>query len=90
MKVLILSSDGMLGHKVFSHIYKNNKYEVKGTIKDKNDNNTPFIENFLDNIIDNIDVNNFQIVEDLACRFNPDVIINCIGLIKQLKISRRL
>ena len=39
-------------------------------------------------VIDNIDANNIDSVEAIVTKFKPDIVINCIGLIKQLPIAQ--
>lgn len=86
-KILILGSSGMLGHCLLNLMSKRNDIEVKGTIRDKSTLNKKFLyrhSNRLYNRVEAYDISSlFYPVED----FKPDIIINAIGIIKQLKSS---
>ena len=86
MKILILGISGMLGHKAFEILSQNDKYEVLGTVRSKNDIDEYFSEsNNVRNIFSGIDARNLNSVLDLIDNLRPDLILNCIGLIKQVK-----
>lgn len=81
MKILVLGGNGMLGHKLIQVLSKN--YDVYTTLRNKNNVFSSF------NIIDEkriiqYDVNLNSISEIIEKVF-PKVVINCIGIIKQLK-----
>lgn len=78
MKFLVIGRNGMIGNGIFNHFSK--KYLVYGTIK-KNISDYNF--NREENIIENIDLKNFYLVEDVLKKYLPDVVINCSGIIKQ-------
>lgn len=83
MKILILGINGMLGRAVFNLFKSSDGFEVNGTVRGQK------IPSYIDSkdyplIITNIDVNNgIDSLNDLFL-FKPDVVINCIGVIKQL------
>ena len=78
----------MLGHKAFEILSLNDKYEVFGTLRNENEIKQYFSE-FKNsrNIFSKIDALNFRTVSDLIDDLRPDVVLNCIGIIKQLKES---
>lgn len=84
MKILILGVTGMLGNTMFRFlsIYKN--YDVVGIARNKKKADF-FSEKLKDKIIFIDDINNTQKLENLFLYCKPDVVINCIGLIKQVK-----
>ncbi len=89
MKILILGISGMLGHKAFEILSQNDKYEVFGTIRRKNDIKEYFSESKnVRNIFSGIDACNLNSVLDLIDNQSPDLILNCIGIIKQVKESQ--
>jgi len=81
MKVLILGITGMLGSAVFKTLSVQN--EVFGTLR-----NTAAKFSFSDalqsNIIADVDVLDHDALINLLIDIRPDVVINCVGLIKQL------
>lgn len=74
-KILILGIQGMLGHKLFGYLSEKPDYLVYGTIR-KNDITG-------NNIFQNIDAFSIQDIENLVKQVKPDIVINCIGIIKQ-------
>ena len=74
MKILILGGTGMLGHRIWLELSKQN--EVAATVRNgKALNNLPYFE------IN--DIQDYRRLEEIVADFRPQLIINCIGLIKQ-------
>jgi dTDP-4-dehydrorhamnose reductase len=82
-KILILGASGMLGHKAYQILSRD--FDTYGTFQNFNtrQNQTGLYNE--NNIIDKIDAFDFQSVKKVIDKIKPDVIINCIGIIKQLK-----
>ena len=87
-KFLILGASGMLGHTLFYEFLCNRKFNVKGTVINISDVSNHFSKEMLNNIIGNIDANNINSIKEIIEDFAPHVVINCIGIIKQLPISQ--
>jgi len=83
-KILILGATGMLGHVLLREFHKNSKYDLIGTVRDINDTKKYFPAELAEKIIPNIDALKPEIIKDLISKLKPDVVINCIGIIKQL------
>ena len=83
MKVLILGVSGMLGHKLYQLLSKT--LDTFGTIR--SDYNTISKYGFFDKsaIIPNIDIRKIAQIEGVISEVNPDVVINCIGIVKALE-----
>ena len=85
-KVLVLGGDGMLGHKVFQVF--NEDYETHASFLSLNDYASafPVYQEVLSSRI-HIGVNalNSSALRNLIEEAKPDVVVNCIGLIKQLE-----
>ena len=83
MKVLILGAGGMLGNAAIRVMCENQHLEVLGTIRS---NNIPqiFSTETAKKIITGVDVTNQDSLVKLFADLRPDVVINCIGLVKQL------
>jgi len=78
----------MLGHKAFELLSLHDKYEVFGTLRNEYD----FTKNFKDlktsrNIFTGVDAFKPNSVLELIENLDPDLVLNCIGIIKQLKES---
>jgi dTDP-4-dehydrorhamnose reductase len=85
IKVLILGAGGMLGHKLMQLWPA--KYDVIGTVrKSVRTYHCGGIIN-RDLLIDNVDVNDFSLLENIFSRIQPHFIINCVGVIKQLEAA---
>ena len=84
--VLILGAAGMLGHKLYQ-VYKN-LFTVRATVRSSYVNYAKYGIFDPNDIIDSVDVNNFDKIVDIVARVRPDVVVNCIGIIKQLKAAK--
>mgnify|MGYP001058534036 CR=1 FL=1 len=78
MKILIIGVNGMIGNGMFKYFQK--KYNVFGTLRSGYED---YNLNSYKNIYENIDLNNFDVLESLIGVISPDVILNCSGIIKQ-------
>lgn len=84
-KILILGVNGMLGgslHRYFS----NTRNTVIGTVRSELASKQLADMGF-SNVIKDIEVTNYQLLEDTIAELKPDYVFNCIGLIKQLSQS---
>ncbi len=88
MKILILGITGMLGHTLFFYLNKKKEYDIYATIRNKEEINRFFPTNLHNKIISDINVFNIETVKDIIKNNKPDVVINCIGIIKQLKEAK--
>jgi dTDP-4-dehydrorhamnose reductase len=84
--VLIVGAGGMLGHKLYQTL--KNRYEVWGTLRSS-------VKNYLsygifnpNRIIDDVDVSRFDKLVQVVGDVHPDVVINCVGIIKQLPSAK--
>ena len=71
MRILVLGSEGMLGH-VVKRYFENKGHEVHSTCRDKND------QNYFD-LTDNI-----KNIDEIVERIKPQAVINCIGLLNKV------
>jgi dTDP-4-dehydrorhamnose reductase len=82
MRILVLGASGMLGNALFRLFSTRTDIEVFGTLR--NDSSKLFFEESMrTNLIGGIDVNNFSQLEKTIYEIKPDIVINCIGVIKQ-------
>lgn len=87
-KIIVLGSSGMLGHKVFEILSNCEDFDVYGTVTSKNSFGECLPIKFESKIIENIYADKIDTVENLIKLNRPDVVINCIGIIKQNKESK--
>ena len=88
MKILILGASGMLGHTLFFEFLYNKNFDVWGTVRSIFEVDKYFPNAMLNRVIENVDANNIDSVEAIIIKLKPDIVINCIGIIKQLPISK--
>jgi dTDP-4-dehydrorhamnose reductase len=87
MKVLIIGATGMLGYSLFSNLGDCNELDVYGTVRSIKGKEV-FFKDKLDKLITDVDVNEATTLEAAIANIKPNVVINCIGLIKQQDISK--
>jgi dTDP-4-dehydrorhamnose reductase len=80
---LVLGASGMLGNAVLRVMHENPCLEIFGTVRS---NNVPsfFSTEVAKTIMTGCDVTDHDVLVRLFGEVRPDVVINCIGLIKQL------
>jgi dTDP-4-dehydrorhamnose reductase len=83
LRVLVLGASGMLGNAVFRVMREDSELEVFGTVRSNNAPNL-FSAELAKNIITNCDVDDYDALVELFVKHQPDLVLNCIGLIKQL------
>jgi dTDP-4-dehydrorhamnose reductase len=88
MKVLVIGATGMLGYSLFSNLSEFPEYDVYGTVRSLEDKERFFI-NHSSKIISNVDVSRQDDLEVAIANVKPNIVINCIGLIKQQGISKQ-
>lgn len=81
MRILILGVSGLIGHKLFQVLSQN--CDVFATLhKSKSDyGDLPLFSK--NNVIDKIDVSDFDALETVLLHVNPDVILNCVGITRR-------
>lgn len=84
MRVLILGAGGMLGYCLYRQLSLAPGLQVDGTLRSPLPPGCPRASGTLH---ESVDVRNAQVLQPLLQRLRPDVLINCIGLIKQLAVS---
>ena len=80
--ILVLGITGMLGSTLFKILSKEKKWQVLGTARNKAALKyfTPALSK---NIITGVQGDNFEALTDLLTLKQPDLVINCIGVVKQ-------
>lgn len=88
MKVLIIGATGMLGYSLFQNLSDAAHLDVYGTVRSI-EGKEKFYGDCDDRLFKGVDVNNLVTIELVLKAIRPDVVINCIGLIKQHSISNQ-
>ena len=83
MKILVLGASGMLGSAIVRTLSHDDQLEVYGTVRSAAGKNF-FSAEIAGRLIDNIDVEHFDSLVQVHSKVRPDVVINCIGLVKQV------
>lgn len=85
-RVLVLGANGMLGNAVLRVFAESKDYEVFGTIRSARSLN--FLPSSVNSrIFTGVDVENMDNLLNLFCDTKPHLVINCIGLVKQVSAS---
>ncbi|QLE07505.1 SDR family oxidoreductase [Pseudoalteromonas shioyasakiensis] len=87
MKILVLGATGMLGYSIYSNLSEVSIFDVFGTVRNIN-GKEDYFKNTLNKLVFGVDIYDFDSVISVVNDINPDVVINCIGLIKQHDISK--
>ncbi len=85
LKVLVLGVTGMLGHTLFSQLANDNNFNVFGTARSPlQDFEGFFSTEYGSKIITPVYGEDFESMTICLAELKPDVVINCMGIIKQL------
>lgn len=86
MDVLVLGASGMLGRTMLRVICENQDWHVSGTIRGEKAI-SQFPDYLTNNIITGIDIANANSLEKIIIKQQPDIVINCIGVTKNINES---
>jgi dTDP-4-dehydrorhamnose reductase len=82
--VLVLGATGMLGHALMHELSSRPDLDVHGTVRSLEGIPASFVEAFGDRVTVGIDVRDRAAVVELLEERRPDVVVNAIGVIKQV------
>ena len=82
-KVLVLGASGMLGHKLMEVLSE--IFSIFGTVRGSavSYRDHPVLGEF--SLIGDVNADDFESIDRVVSRVEPDVVINCIGIIKQME-----
>jgi dTDP-4-dehydrorhamnose reductase len=88
MRILVFGAGGMLGHKLIQVL--RNDHEVFGTVRDASTDSLP--ENIFGgiDIVPGVSVEDMDSVRRAIVETKPEVVVNAIGIIKQLPDSKNV
>jgi dTDP-4-dehydrorhamnose reductase len=83
MRILVLGASGMLGSAVMRTLNEKTDWEIFGTLRSAGAKRF-FSQEIAERLIAGCDVENHDSLVNVFQRVKPNVVINCIGLIKQV------
>ena len=83
MKILILGASGMLGNAMIWVLSEKADWQVYGTVRSESSKRL-FRADIAERLLSGVDVEQHDSLMQAFIRTRPDVVINCVGLIKQL------
>lgn len=81
MRILVLGGDGMLGHQILKQLSP--RHQVAVTLRQDESSYVSYGLFTEDNAFFGIDVRSIDRVSEVMAQFQPDAVINCVGIIKQ-------
>ena len=87
-KILVIGANGMLGGSIFRYFSRQSGFDVLGTVRSEASQQQLSTLGF-ENTLCGVDVNDDSALEKVFAEFNPTFVFNCVGLIKQLAVSRK-
>ena len=84
--ILVLGASGMLGNAVLRFFADADGFNVKGTVRSTSIIQL-FHKRFRNLLVPGYDAENHESLADLINYVSPDIVINCIGLVKQVSNS---
>lgn len=87
MRVLVLGASGMLGNAVVKVFTANDQHQVWGTMRNSSSSRFFNPKHNL-KLLTGINVLNEDALVDVFAKVQPDVVINCVGVIKQLENAK--
>ena len=87
-RILILGGTGMLGHILYNKLSACGQFDVYATVRNGRllRDRMPYLQHKL---IEDVDAGNLETIVQAIGQVQPEVVINCIGLIKQLPTSNK-
>lgn len=83
MRILVLGASGMLGNAMIRVLSEKAEWQVHGTVRSESSKRF-FRADIAKRLLSGIDVEHHDSLLQAFARVRPDVVINCVGLIKQL------
>jgi len=83
MKILVLGASGMLGNAMIRVLSEKADWQVYGTVRSESSKRF-FNADIAEHLLSGVDAEQNDSLMQAFIRIRPDVVINCVGLIKQL------
>lgn len=86
MRILVLGASGMLGNAMLRVLSEKQEWEIFGTVR-SSESARFFSSNIGEYLLTGIDVENQDALIKLFAKVKPNVVVNCVGLVKQLAVA---
>lgn len=86
-RVLILGCTGMIGHTLFTKLSERDTIDIFGTCRESLGLREWFGPDLMIKIRSGVDSNNIDSIVGAMVSTEPDVVVNCLGMIKQLPLD---
>lgn len=86
MRVLVLGATGMLGYSLFINLIEYSHLSVFGSVRNIK-GREKFFDGLSGNLVQNVDAYSINSIRNAIKKVMPEVVINCVGLIKQQSLS---
>lgn len=86
-RILLLGGTGMLGHTLFRYLSNYDDLDVYATVRTASGIDRWFSSDLIRKIRIGVDADNIDTVIRALATIQPQIVINCIGLIKQLPLA---
>ena len=83
MRILVIGATGMLGNAIFRFLSINSGWHIFGTTRSEAAKKL-FDDSLGSNLLSGVDVEQLDSLINVFNRARPDIVLNCVGLIKQL------
>jgi len=87
-RILVVGTAGMLGHVLFSVLSGRSDLDVQGAVRTIEGLDRWFPPDLLGKIRGGVDAETFDTVLQVLEAVRPDVVVNCIGIIKQIPAAK--
>ena len=84
IRIVVLGSTGMLGNAVLRFFASKVNFEVHGTVRDWSSVRALQIRAPLANFVAGVDVMSLDSLMRMFATVQPDIVINCVGIVKQI------
>jgi dTDP-4-dehydrorhamnose reductase len=86
MRILILGGDGMMGHQLLKHLGR--RYDVRVTLRQRLSAYLDFKLFNKTNSYSEIDVRSIEHVREVLVDFQPGIVVNAVGIVKQRRNAK--
>ena len=83
-KVLILGGSGMLGHTLFRYLSEDSSLEVFATVRSSKELSGWMPTDRMKKVCRDVDIHQTDRIMKVFAEMKPDLVVNCIGIIKQV------
>ncbi len=83
IKILVIGATGMLGNAQFTELTKYANFDVYGTVRKSEELVNHMPPQFVKKIFSGVDIERIESITEIMEKVKPNIVLNCVGLIKQ-------